>query len=90
MSALGAVPLALLSAALFGVGFGASWVRARSRVRARMAARLREAMEKRLAEAVLQRLQQADIAERVDAAMRETLGQAGTEDAPEAEQASLR
>lgn len=91
MSAAGAVLLVLLSAACFGVGFGLSWVRARRRVQARMEARLREEMEKRLAEAVLQRLEEGELAERVDAAMREELAeQASTDDDSEADPAPSR
>lgn len=71
MSATGAV--LLLSAVFFAAGFGVSWVRARRRVQARMEARLRGQMERRIAEAVLQRLRDGELAERVDAAMREEL-----------------
>lgn len=79
MSTTGAVLLVLLSAVFFGAGFGLSWVRARRRVQARMEARLREEMERRIAEEVLQRLQDGELAERVDAAMREEM--AGRDDA---------
>ena len=71
MSTTGTVLLVLLSAVFFGVGFGLSWVRARRRVQARMEARLREEMERCIAEEVLQHLQDGELAERVDAAMRE-------------------